>query len=1396
MKYIYTLFISVICVLAIQTEINAQGSCAAAAPFCTSTGVNFPASTSTTAPAGPNYGCLLSQPNPAWYYINIATAGNIQINLTNSANVDVDFIIWGPFASQAAMCGGLNGSAVDCSFSTAANEQVDIPNAAVGQWYMLLITNFSGQPTNISATAGNAPGTDGTTNCAILCNMTGLTANPGACVSPANTFTLTGTVTATNPPSTGTMTVTSSCGGSQTFNPPFAGSINYSLPNIPSNGAACTVTATYSADPTCTLTTNYTAPASCIVTPCNISNFTANISACAVATNTYTVNGAVTFTNPPASGTMTVTTCGGNSQTFNAPFISPINYNITGIPADGTTNCNVTVSFSAAGACTQTVGPFTEPVCVCNMDNMQVNIGACDPITNTYSVTVDLTYTSPPSTGNLQVTVCGVTQTIAMPAASPQTFTFTGLPPNGLGCNAVSSFTAAPACGNTVPFTAPNGCSCSVDAGTFTDNIIGSGQTDYLLCFNDVLDINSNGNMVDPNISLNNPGIVYDPGLWLLVYSCPPTVFPQNDFLTDPCLLGIYDDTDGDWSILNNLGDGSTLYFVPLTMYSMVDGFYSATDFIGSCYDLGPVYPVTFLPEVTATGVESCPNGTVTVTVNGGVPATTGGNFTGSNLLPANASFNNSTAPNGGTIVISGLTNGQMYSFDITDANGCPVTFTGGPFVGPVATAINPAGPFCLSDPAVNLVVAPATAGSWSGTGITNAATGTFNPNTAGIGTHTITFTPTGCFLPSTVNIIVNDIFDATITPAGPFCETDASVILLPAVDAGGTWSGTGITNPATGAFDPATAGPGTYVITYTITGSCGDVQTTNITVNPLADPTITPAGPFCNIDPAIVLTAAQAGGTWTGNGITNAATGAFDPAVAGSGSHTITYTIAGFCGAFDDIVINISAQFDATINPAGPFCASNGNTFLAAADPGGTWSGTGIVGGTNTTGEFSPTLAGAGNHNITYTITGACGDVGTIVIQVIADADATINPAGPFCITDAAVNLTGVQAGGVWTGTGITSAANGTFNPATAGAGTHTITYNIAGVCGDQQTINITVVSLLPSTITQVGPFCEDASSVNLVGATPGGTWSGTGITNPATGTFDPATAGPGTHSITYTIAGSCGTSSTIDIVVNPLPVPTFTADVLAGCAPLTVTFTDNTLPAASSTVWTIVGESTSNSNGSYTYTFTDPGVYSVTLTLTSAAGCVGTTTINNMINVYANPVADFDFGPDDADVTNPVINFVNQSTLNDINNWDFGGLGTSTQTNPSFTFPSDVPGNYTVCLSVATVNGCVDTVCQTIIINDIFILYVPNAFTPDGDGINDFFFPVVSGIDPLTYEFMIFNRWGELIFESQNQAVTWDGTHKGLMSQEDVYVWKIKVKDAIRGEKHEYIGHVTLLK
>ena len=251
----------------------AQANCADAEPFCSNAGVTYPASTGVgAAPAGPNYGCLFTRPNPASFYLNMSSTGPVTITLTNSASVDIDFIIWGPFADQASMCTGVfaGAASVDCSYATASTEVLDIPNAQAGQWYMLMITNFSNQPTNITA---NQTGGSGVTNCDILCAISSLTAVPGACDPLDDSFDLSGNIVVSTAPTSGILTITNSCNGAtQTYNAPFANNISYSFPNLTSNGANCNVTAVFSADPTCVVTTNYTAPPTCFVPDCIINS--------------------------------------------------------------------------------------------------------------------------------------------------------------------------------------------------------------------------------------------------------------------------------------------------------------------------------------------------------------------------------------------------------------------------------------------------------------------------------------------------------------------------------------------------------------------------------------------------------------------------------------------------------------------------------------------------------------------------------------------------------------------------------------------------------------------------------------------------------------------------------------------------------------------------------------------------------------------------------------------------------------------------------------------------------------------------------------------------------------------------------------------------------------------
>ncbi len=162
-------FIIILSLLSIITiEVFAQaGMCDESDPFCTSNIYTFPAATNTTAQSGPNYGCLMTQPNPAWYHMKIAEPGFLQIKMYSTPSRDIDFICWGPFLDPISPCVTqlTANKTVDCSYSTAATEYCDIPNGQVGEYYILLITNYSNQPCNI--TFEKSAGV-GETDCTIL----------------------------------------------------------------------------------------------------------------------------------------------------------------------------------------------------------------------------------------------------------------------------------------------------------------------------------------------------------------------------------------------------------------------------------------------------------------------------------------------------------------------------------------------------------------------------------------------------------------------------------------------------------------------------------------------------------------------------------------------------------------------------------------------------------------------------------------------------------------------------------------------------------------------------------------------------------------------------------------------------------------------------------------------------------------------------------------------------------------------------------------------------------------------------------------------------------------------------------------------------------------------------
>ena len=284
-----------------------------------------------------------------------------------------------------------------------------------------------------------------------------------------------------------------------------------------------------------------------------------------------------------------------------------------------------------------------------------------------------------------------------------------------------------------------------------------------------------------------------------------------------------------------------------------------------------------------------------------------------------------------------------------------------------------------------------------------------------------------------------------------------------------------------------------------------------------------------------------------------------------------------------------------------------------------------------------------------------------------------------------------------------------------------------------------------------------------------------------------------PGDYTLLATDADNCRDSLTVTITENDPYTVSFTADPKQGCAPLCVSF-NNTTANTNIASWKF-GDGASGSGAVVSHCYAQAGNYSVTLDIMDNYGCSETITIQNLIQVFPNPVANFKMNPPQGNsLTNALIQFTDQSIGANHWLWDFGDPmnNQSSLQNPSFTY--NLPGYYTVILLVTNNDDCTDTASHIMYIEPEFTIYIPGAFTPDNDGLNDFFAP--QGVEFTEFEMAIFNRWGEEIYQTNNIDKPWDGKSKsGKEIQEGVYVYKIRVKD-FKGKMHHYVGNVTLIR
>jgi gliding motility-associated-like protein len=516
----------------------------------------------------------------------------------------------------------------------------------------------------------------------------------------------------------------------------------------------------------------------------------------------------------------------------------------------------------------------------------------------------------------------------------------------------------------------------------------------------------------------------------------------------------------------------------------------------------------------------------------------------------------------------------------------------------------------------------------------------------------------------------------------------------------------------------------------------------------------------------------------------------------------TTTYiansTING-CAQTASITIIVSSAPVSAISSNSPLCEGSALNLAATSVVGATylWSGPNVFSSlTQNPTIISVTPLAAGTYTCLVAI-GNCVSTYTTSIVVDAATPSVINTAGPFCISDLFFDLNSPNEPGLWSGAGIIDLNTGAFLPSSAGSGNSAITFDSDAYCTSPSTINIQVTSALSAAITPINPLCVNGSSEQLQVANAGGTWSGNAVNS--SGMVSPAALGVGVFQAIYTIAGSCGGADTITIQVVPLPQFSFTSSAATGCAPLNVQFNSNSATALSSCVWSIDGVNVGSGCGSFNYNFQSAGCFTVALTSTDGNGCVNSVSQTDLVCIDLFPVAAFQWTPITPSLNNPLIEFTNLSLGNTTNQWNVNGeLSGNTET--QYTFSETIGSSFEACLEVSNQYGCADSTCYTIFVNREEMVFVPNSFSPNDDGLNDVFFPVLSGfnLNEIQYAFSIYNRYGERIFYSEDPNQAWIGNVYGneFYAQIDAYTWSLQITTSSFTEPIELTGSVVAIR
>jgi gliding motility-associated-like protein len=576
----------------------------------------------------------------------------------------------------------------------------------------------------------------------------------------------------------------------------------------------------------------------------------------------------------------------------------------------------------------------------------------------------------------------------------------------------------------------------------------------------------------------------------------------------------------------------------------------------------------------------------------------------------------------------------------------------------------------------------------------------------------------------------------------------------LPAGATFTTSNGTAASNNIT--VNWGTAAPATYTLTITPSDPCGNPgtpQTINVTVNAQPSPlTITGPDSFCPNETIVLTSSAASGNLWS--------TGETSPSISVTTAGNYTVSVTAACGSVNaSHPVTANDVPVASITPNGPttFCSGNSVVLTSAAATGNLWSTNATTSSisVNTGGTYTLTVTntcGTDNASVTVTVTPS-----VITAVITADGPTTFCPGGNVTLTS---NQT---SGNLWS----TGATTQSITVTTGG----TYSLAVSNGCANALTSQTVTVSGAPvAAITANGPvtFCTGGSVILTSNNTTGNSWS-TGAT---TQSITVSTAG----TYTLTVSSSCGTSTDdVQVIVNAGA----TVQITGGNSFCTGDSLLLTASGGTDYVWS------DGTLGSTLY-IAEAGNYTVAANGTCGQGTASISVVESTVN------ANFTANTITTSIFVPVI-FTNTSSPNATTNfWDFGDGENSTADSPLHAF--ETGGTFEVSLTVTTNEGCTDTFTAEILVMDQpSSLHIPNVFSPNGDQSNDFFTIEVSGIQE--YHLSIFNRWGEILIETNDPKESWDGKYKGNDASEGTYYYTITGRGLDQKDFQEK-GFLTLIR